>query len=272
MATTNFREKEREAAKIKAKAREKRRRKRQLITSLVVILIVSIIVVCVLSVTVLFKIKTINIVGSTTYTAEEIISAAGIEVGDNLMLASARTITEGLTRKLPFVDEAEIKREFPNALTIKIKETKEQICFKNNKYCYSANTNGKVIKEYEQAPNDLILVTVSENVNFTAGENIVFLNERECELFDKFISLLEDYNYKINFINISDSFSSYIKIDDRMIVKFGSSSYFENKASYLKAGMDGISENAEGVFDLSAWTPENNKPVLTYGDISSYEK
>ena len=63
-----------------------------------------------------------------------------------------------------------------------------------------------------------------------------------------------------------------MKIEDRLIVKFGSSAYFQNKSDYLKASLSGISKNAEGVFDLSAWTPDNNQPVLTYEDISSFEK
>ena len=77
---------------------------------------------------------------------------------------------------------------------------------------------------------------------------------------------------KSNFINISDPFASYMKLENRLIVRFGSSAYFQNKSDYLKAALAGISKEAEGIFDLSAWTPDNNQPVLTYDDISSYEK
>ena len=100
----------------------------------------------------------------------------------------------------------------------------------------------------------------------------MFQNERETDLFYNFVNMINDNNFDVQFVNISDPFSSYMKFENRIIAKFGSSSYFENKIAYFKASLKGVSENAEGVFDLSGWTPENNKPVLTYGDISSYEK
>ena len=107
---------------------------------------------------------------------------------------------------------------------------------------------------------------------FSAGKVIVFGNEREQNLFEDYLNMMKDINYKVNFINISDPFSSYMKIDDRIVVKFGSSSYYKEKVSYLKASLASISNTAEGVFDLSAWSPDNNQPVLTYGDTSTYQK
>lgn len=272
MATTNFREKEREAAAKKARARKKQRRKKQLLTALIIILIVSVLTLCVLSVTVFFKTAKIEVKGSNTYTSEEIISVADIEIGDNLILINDKKIEEKLKLKLPFIDNVEIIRNFPDSLTIKVKETKEEICFSSDKAFYSANIKGKIIKKYSSAPENLTLVTVSDKVEFKTGKNVVFKNEREEELYNNFFDMINKYNYDVNFVNISNPFSSYMKLEDRLIVKFGSSSYFVNKSDYLKASLSGISKNAEGVYDLSAWTPDNNQPVLTYGDISSYTK
>lgn len=272
MATTNFKEKEREAEQKNAKARKKRRRKKRIIGSLIAVLIVSLVSICILSLTVFFKIEKINVVGSTVYTAEEIISAADIGVGDNLVLIFDNKISEKLVKNLPFIDGVEIVRKYPNSLEIKIKETKEELCFASGNNCFSANRNGKILKKYDVLPENLIMVTVSSDISFSLGENIGFKSEREAELFKNYMGMIYEYDYDVNFINISDPFTSYMKIEDRMIVKFGSSSYFENKAAYLSASLMGVSQNAEGIFDLSAWTPDNNKPVLTYTDISGYEK
>ena len=272
MATTNFRQKEREAAEKKARARKKKRRKIQLITAFVVILIISIITVCVLSLTVFFEIETITVVGSATYTAEEVISAAGIAVGDNLLLISKNDVNAKLQKALPFIDEAAVEKHFPGQLKITVKETKEELFLKNGNYCYSANFEGKILKKYSDYSDELILFTVSDKATFSEGEKVVFQNERETDLFYNFVNMINDNNFDVQFVNISDPFSSYMKFENRIIAKFGSSSYFENKIAYFKASLKGVSENAEGVFDLSGWTPENNKPVLTYGDISSYEK
>lgn len=272
MATTSFSKKEKEAAERKAKSRKRKQRKLKIITTLVVVLIMSVAAVCALSLTVLFKIETINVSGSTTYTAEEVITAAGIAVGDNLIRVSKNSLSENLQKTLPFIDEVVVEKQFPGILNISVKETKEELVFKNSKAVYTANREGKILKKYSEYNGDLMFVKVSDKALFNEGETILFENEREKELCFNFISMIFENGYDVEFVNVSDPFSSYMKFEDRIIAKFGSASYFENKAAYFKAGVKGISEKAEGVFDLSAWTPENNKPVLTYGDISSYEK
>lgn len=271
MATTNLKEKEREAAKT-AKAQKKKRRKERLITAFIVLFILSIIALCVLSVTVFLNITTINVSGGSTYTVEEIVSAADIEVGDNLIVLSEEKISQKLQIKLPFIDEVKLEKTLPDKVKIIVKETKEEIFFSNGKDIYSANKKGKIIKAYETAPENLIMVTVSNETAFKPGTTIRFMTEREEELYNNFFDMIEKCNYDVNFINISDPFASYMKLEDRLIVKFGSSAYFDNKSDYLKASLSGISKNAEGIYDLSAWTPDNNQPVLTYDDISSYEK
>ena len=272
MATTSFSKKEKEAAERKAKSGKRKQRKAKIITTFVVVLILCLAAVCTLSLTVLFKIETINVSGSSTYTAEEVIAAAGIVVGDNLIRVSKDGISEKLQKSLPFINEVVIEKQFPGVLNITVKETKEELVFKNSKAVYTANRDGKILKEYSEYNGDLMFITVSEKTVFTEGETILFENEREKELCFNFISMIFENDYDVEFVNVSDPFSSYMKFEDRIIAKFGSASYFENKASYFIEGIQGISVNAEGVFDLSAWTPENNKPVLTYGDISSYEK
>lgn len=272
MTTRKIREKERENAAKKARDRKKQRRKRQLVTALVLIIVVSFITLGVLSLTVFFKTAKIDVKGSKTYTAEQIISAADIEIGDNLILINDKKTQEKLKYKLPFIDDVTIKRNFPDEVTISVKETKEEICFANDKGVYTSNKKGKIINKIDAIPDNLILVTVSDKVEFKTGKNVVFKNEREEELYNNFLSMIDTYNYEVNFINISNPFSSYLKLEDRLIVKFGSSSYFQNKSDYLKASLSGISKNAEGIYDLSAWTPDNNQPVLTYEDISSYTK
>ena len=269
MATTKFKNNQRENA---IKSQKKKRRKKKTAITLVVLFVICALVLCVLSLTVFFKIETIRVAGNNTYTAEEILSAAEIDKGDNLILINGEDLSKRLSVMLPFIEKVKVEKKLPASLKINVIETKEEFCFVNEGNCYSANKNGKIIKKYDASPENLIMITLSENVKFSLGKKIVFNNEREQALFENYLDLTQELNYKVNFINISDYFASYIKIDDRIIVKFGSSSYFEDKVAYLKASLDGVSNTAEGVFDLSAWTPDNNQPVLTYGDISSYEK
>ena len=272
MSVEKFRKKERELAIKKSNARKKKKRRRQNAKVFLFVLLFLIILAGILSLTVFFKTEHIKVTGSSTYTAEEIISTAEINKGDNLFLVFEKKVSQRLSKKLPLIDSVKIKRTLPDTVTINITETKEEICFNNEKEIFSANSTGKVINKYQIVPDNLIMFTVSKNTKLKSGENISFSNDREAELYKEFCKLIDSFEHKINFINLSDPYNSYMKIEDRIIVKLGSNSYFDKKISYLNASLKGISENAQGVFDLSAWTPENRNPVLTYCDISDYEK
>ena len=263
---------EREDAVKKAKKRKRKRRNRQAAVILLVVMMLSLITLTVLSLTVFFKISDIKVSGSGIYNAQEIISCAEIKIGDNLFLVSENKVSQLLQKRLPFIAEVQITRNLPSTLSISIKETKEEICFSDSKDIYSANFDGKILKKYSEIPTDFIMVTVSDKTVISEGDKVQFSTERELELFTLFMQKIEEYGYDVDFINITDPYAAYMKLEGRIIVKLGSSAYFENKIAYLDASLSSVSKSASGVFDLSAWTPKNNKSVLTYCDISKYEK
>ena len=71
----------------------------------------------------LFRVSTIQVTGSTVYTNEEIISASGIQVGDNLFFINSSTAGSRITSKLPAVDNAQVERILPNKIQINIVES-----------------------------------------------------------------------------------------------------------------------------------------------------
>lgn len=248
---------------------KKKKTKAIVLTSL---LLITIAVLCVLSLTVFFRIDNIQVVGNTSYTDSEIIEVSDIVKGDNLIRVPTGKVKEALTTKLPFVSEVKIDRKFPSTVKITVKETEEVLMIDNGKTKVSADLNGKVLKKYSKAKEGLIGVTLSAECELKPGRNIVFKNDRESELFNNYLDLINSDLYDINFINISDAFNSYIKIDDRIIVSFGSATYFEEKLAFLNSGYKKISENASGIFDLSGWTPDNNTPRFKPQSVDEYKK
>ncbi len=256
-----------------SKTKKTKKKKKTTAIILISFILISIAVLCVLSLTVFFKAESFEISGSKTYTDDQIISVSGIELGDNLIRIPIGDASESIRTKLPFISSVEIERSFPSTVKITVKETKEEILISNGKKLYSADLSGKILKEYKvSAPDSLILFTVSTKTELREGYKISFENERESELFENYIELIKTKKFKVNFVNTADSFDSYVKLEDRMIVLFGSSSYFDEKLSYLESGYSKIPSNSTGIFDLSSWTPESNTPRFRPQSIEGYEK
>ncbi len=240
--------------------------------TVIFLLLCAIAVFCVLSLTVFFKTEVIKVEGNSTYTDSEIISASSVEKGDNLIRISREKVSEKLISDLPFIKSVKIKRDFPSTVIIVVEETTEDIYIKNSNKYYSADMTGKILKKYDQLPSDeKILFVVSKDTKTTPGKTISFKNNREFELFEAYLKVIKSELYDINSVNIDGRFDSYMIIENRMVAKFGSSSFFEEKLGYFKSGYSKISSTSTGVFDLSSWTPQSNVPRFRPQSIESYK-
>lgn len=111
----------REEALQKAKKARKVRKARDTIISFALIIAVFA-VMCVVVYRLLFKVSEINVVGSESYTAEEIIEASGIGVGDHLYSFRASTLEKNVILRCPQVKSVEVNRSAPKKVTLTVSE------------------------------------------------------------------------------------------------------------------------------------------------------
>ena len=271
MSSRSIREKERESAIKKNEKLKRRRRKTRFITALVCFLVVCAAVFCVLSLTVLFKIANIEVKGNTLYTAKEITQMAEIETGDNMFLISENKVSNRVEKKLPFINSLKIKRSLPDKITVTVTETSEAVVISNSHGYYSADTSGKVLNKYTDMPDGLILLTVSKKAKINVGEMAEF-DELEKEIIEKYLKIVEDDAFSVDFINVQDPYDTYMKINDRFIVKFGARTDFEMKLSHLKVTLEKINSTETGIIDLSSWSQKKQEAYFTEQPIDNYIK
>ena len=263
-----IRERERDAAIKKNQKHKSRKRKKKALAAFFAVLFITATVLGVLSVTYFFKITTINIEGNLTYTSDEIINSASIDVGDNLLILSEKDISSKLSKRLPFIDSVKLEKTYPDSLKITVTETKEEICFKTKDKAYSANLDGKILKEYDAVPITLTFISVSDNTSFSLGEKVEFATELEANVAQEYLRMLGQYDFNINFINMTDPYDSYLKVENRFVVKMGSSSNLEFKAAHLNETLKKTADDAIGVFDLSAWSHDKKGAYFSEKSIA----
>lgn len=86
------------------------------------ILAAVIIVGAALSLTVLFNSDTITVEGSLHYSDDEIISASGLHLGENLFISDKAGGEKQIKEKFPYVESAKINVKIPSTFTIHITE------------------------------------------------------------------------------------------------------------------------------------------------------
>ena len=242
----------------KRKERQRKIRKRRAKIVLVFLMVILLITAAILSVTALFPIKNITATGSKIYSQNQIIEASGIKTGDNLIVASQDSALASLKSKLPFVEQVEFERSFPDTLKIKITDAKEFACYKTDDKYFAVSKSGWVLKQYTKKPKDLMLI-ISDNVKCKVGSEVSFSDSTVSELCENVSTYLHKYELSADYVDVQDKLNIKAKIDGRFIVNFGSSKDFESKVKHLVAMMEEIGENVTGKIDLSMWSSQNTQ-------------
>ena len=102
--------------------KNKRQRRRR--TALYVPVCILLIIFAVLfGMNIFFKVEEIDVIGNSKYSAEEIIAASGISMGDYLFLVDRNEAGISICNALPYVDEVRIKKHLPDSVSIELIES-----------------------------------------------------------------------------------------------------------------------------------------------------
>lgn len=158
----------------KRKRPPKRRRRGRKTLHYLLLTIVVLVVGVVLSLTVFFKIKDINVRGSEDYPAKEIIKATGIKKGDNLFLTSTKEIPDILVTDFPYIESVKVRRVLPSTIDIKLTPSKPFAALQLGEEDFILiNNQGKVLERgLVIMPYDVILVKGIAGIEKQPGETL----------------------------------------------------------------------------------------------------
>ncbi|MDD7344843.1 MAG: FtsQ-type POTRA domain-containing protein [Ruminococcus sp.] len=234
--------------------RKKRRRNKIIGYTVVIILIIAAAIA--LSLTVFFKIQSINVTGDDIYNAETIVAASGLNVGENMFKSSKKDISNKLETSLPYIESVHVKRSPTGNVTLVITAAKAELAIDCGEGYILLNKNGKVLEDGVVSINeDVATVTASTIVTATPGDIIVFENEQDTQTLKDIKSIIDSKQIeKITDINITQNSSVVLTYDMRITLEVGMMSTLEQKMDFVKATLDKLNSdepNFEGSIDFT---------------------
>lgn len=217
------------------------KRNRRILTIFCTVL-VALLVVVVLSTTVLFNITNIKVAKTgAIYSANEIISASGLNNGDNMVRTDFDKVCERIEKNLPYVLEAIVTKKLSGEVTISIKDTTAAIFIEASQGYAVADINGKVLEILEEVPEEanFMVIRTSNALEAVPGEIFSFADEEEKALYDELVKQLKTLGIfeNITAIDISDRSSIKLEYQNRLRLLLGSVDELEVK---LKGGLETI--------------------------------
>lgn len=232
-------------------------RNRRILTGIIAAVAVAA-VFAVLSVTVLFNVSEINVAKpGTHYKAEQILDAAGVEVGDNMIMTDWNRVKARVEEKLPYVLSLDIEKKLGGTVTFTVKDDKAALIFKTADGYAIADSNGKTLELVKEKPKNsgLTLLTVKNTLNAKPGETISFADESEKALYDEICTAIKNANITgITGIDIHDRKNIYLEYQSRYRLYLGDNSEIEYKLKEAKkviAQEDESNPNQIGEINLS---------------------
>ncbi len=245
-----------EAIRKTVKKRNKRRKKR-LLLFFFAFMIIALAVLVVLSATVLFPVKNIVVEGKSSYTAEEVISASGIE-DDNIIMLSSAKVKNRISKKLPLSGKITVKKRLPDTVTITVSAAVPTYYFVFEDIYYITDENFKVIRKDAVAPEGCKYLKISDFKAVKPGNKLKIPSE-DKEKIDDILKRCEDMDFDVTAVDVSERLALKIILKNKILVLLGSDTDIDRKLLHLSASLPEMSENAQGTIDLRNWTSTNAK-------------
>lgn len=232
----------------------KKRRRRIVLFSILLLLISCFLV---LSLTVLFPIKSVNSGGSQIYSSDEITAACNIK-GKNIFTLNSDDLESAVRKKLPFVDSLKIKRSLPDTVYITVKDAEPYAYYQTEAGYCTVSKKGYVLGSASEEPENLLKI-VCGNVSCETGKRAEISSKTEKKLIEDIISYLEARSIETQLIDVTDSIAITLRVDNRFDVNLGSSNYIEYKITHLSGMIANIASDRSGSIDLSMWNPQKSQ-------------
>lgn len=186
------------------------------------------IVMAILSNTVLFKCGSIEVTGTTRYTAEEIIASTGIKTGENLLHIDTKKAEESVMSAFAFVDKVSVKKNFPTKIVVEITEAQNWFALNQSGKTVVISRGGRVLGAI---PSDgLVVVKGFEAESLDTGSKLSSTVDAKNKIIMEIFETAEKVGLaNVTEIDLTDRFSIKITVDDRIVLNLGSSVQLESK-------------------------------------------
>ena len=209
--------------------RKKRRRRSSAVrAALVFTVLVAAVVGVVLSLTVFFKIKSIDVYGKSIYSSSQIIEAGKIELDSNLIRLDSELIAKRIETALPYIEDVKVKKRLPTTVDLNITAAKTAGYIEFDGKYVIVSSEGKILDVVKKKPK----FTTIDGIVLEDAKVAQYIKDEanSIEHVKDIYSLLgEGMSSGVTEINVSDSINLSFVYRDRVTVKLGSEANLKEK-------------------------------------------
>jgi len=244
----------------------KRVRRRNLAFGILILLVLAIL--CLF--TPVFSVSHITVVGNKILSEKDIITASGIDKGDNFIFLNASKCEKAIN-SLGYVDEVRVKRKFFTRIEIEVKEAKEVAYVTFSGKYVGIDISGKVLsirKSSKFKPKKAVISGLGI-VSVKKGDTIEPKSPQKYKIVIQLMELLntKEILSRTAKIDIADKNKISVFLDSGTEIYFGDSSELDYKMEYAGIILENQPNVQKGLIDIS-----NTSNVIYHPEEGGTEK
>ncbi|MBQ3356846.1 MAG: FtsQ-type POTRA domain-containing protein [Oscillospiraceae bacterium] len=228
-----------------------------------IIIMGCIVVAILLSMIIFFRVRTVEVQGNSYYSDEEVVQAAGIASGDNLLTLSRGEIAGNVIAHLPYVKNVRVTRTLPDTVVITVTEDETTFAVKDagGKY-YLITAAGKAAAQVEEIDakahvliEDLVIqpAVIGESIHVVESEDSSVSPQEQLNALTALLREIEASRLEkeISVVSVPSAFNLTVWYEDRFEVRLGTADDLAYKLEYLKVVVQEQKEYTTGIIDLT---------------------
>ena len=257
----------------KGKTSRKRKRRRGFTPYYTALLLIVLVVGAALSLMLFFKIDTFVVTGiaETQYTEADVVSATGLEIGQNLLTVSTDETEQRILDTLLYADAVTVKRKFPSTVIVTITPSSPAYNVSSGDSYYIASKYGRILDELSNPISGLPIIEGMELTSKKPFERLACEDSELPKILYKIGESLSKYPLEgVISINLSDKYNITMNYENRVVIELGTSSDIDYKLNYSAQILsEKVKPNEEGYLIIH---DGNEASFVPKSDMDSYRK
>lgn len=201
-----------------------------------------------------FKANTIEVSGNSRYSKEEVTSASGIQIGDNLFLLNKYDAAEKIRDALPYVQAVRISRHLPDSLCISVTESDCTAAVEQDGQVWLMGESGKLVDMIEPGSDTpYVKITGVVLTDPKIGEIAACEDEETSQELLELLKMLGSKGMlaQVQEIHMEDPGVITLRYLDAFNVELLWHADLDYKLNYLTAVIEKLEENEKGTIILT---------------------
>ena len=218
-----------------------------------VVLILALIVV---SISIFFRVETVEVSGAEICPAEDIVTASDIRTGDSMIFMNRFEAADRVFNASTYIKSATITRKFPSTVIIGVVERVPVASVRIGDSYWLLDSEGRLLEKVEKGSTDGLMNVVGVVPRAPSAGDYISLGETEKVRRDYLVTLLgllEKYDLcgNIGTLNMSDTTDVTFDYLERYTVRLGQDDNLNDKVAILDGVVAQLGEYDMGEIDLS---------------------